>query len=147
MSCFVSPRSVLPPPLQPMSRDGVSDMFWEQPWWQQGFIDGCKERFGVEPRPLWAATQWGGRKISASSNIIFCQRCSAAASLLLAPSVPCGAIKSSSLLKAPAALCRAWAPDAPHIAFIWILWIWLIAFIWIEQQPIRCNDDHSAGCS
>ena len=71
MSCFVSPRSVLPPPLQPMSRDGVSDMFWEQPWWQQGFIDGCKERFGVEPRPLWAATQWGGRKISASSNIIF----------------------------------------------------------------------------
>ena len=54
-----------------MSRDGILDMFWEQPWWQQGYVDGCRQRFGVEPRPSWAAVQWGGRKISAASNIVF----------------------------------------------------------------------------
>lgn len=32
---------------------------------------GCIADWGVAPRPLWADNEWGGRRISAASNIVF----------------------------------------------------------------------------
>eukprot|EP00191_Tetraselmis_sp_GSL018_P002340 CAMPEP_0177602482 /NCGR_PEP_ID=MMETSP0419_2-20121207/14888_1 /TAXON_ID=582737 /ORGANISM="Tetraselmis sp., Strain GSL018" /LENGTH=322 /DNA_ID=CAMNT_0019095961 /DNA_START=1522 /DNA_END=2487 /DNA_ORIENTATION=+ len=58
--------------LMPMSRDGVRDMFWEQPWSRERFAAGCRERFGVEPIRNWAATQWGGHgALRDATNIFF----------------------------------------------------------------------------
>ncbi|KAG2446301.1 hypothetical protein HXX76_000889 [Chlamydomonas incerta] len=57
--------------LMPFSKDGESDMFWPEPFDLKASVAACQDNWGVTPRPLWATTQWGGRRISAGSNIVF----------------------------------------------------------------------------
>eukprot|EP00798_Chlamydomonas_sp_ICE-L_P010048 gene10048-7940_t len=57
--------------VMPFSRDGVNDMFWDEPWDLQATVEGCKKQWGVTPRPLWATTEWGGKDLRAASNIVF----------------------------------------------------------------------------
>lgn len=57
--------------VMPMCTDGVADMFEPQPWNFQAFSDECYNQFGVRPREDWAEIVYGGRNISAHSNIIF----------------------------------------------------------------------------
>lgn len=56
---------------QIFSKDGVHDMFWEEPFRTKDAIAQCKESWGVEPRPLWATIEWGGKRLEAASNIVF----------------------------------------------------------------------------
>ncbi|KAI9999187.1 hypothetical protein PInf_004006 [Phytophthora infestans] len=57
---------------QPQNVDGVNDMFWSIPWNFTADNENCKREWGVEIRPLWATTQYGGRKaLKAASNIVF----------------------------------------------------------------------------
>ncbi len=58
----------------PMCADGKSDMFEPSPWNLTQFARSCMKQWGVNPRPNWVLTEYGGRNISAASNIIF--RCS-----------------------------------------------------------------------
>ena len=53
----------------PTSRDGVEDMFWPQPWNATEAAEGCAERWGVRPKPLWADTTFGGKRLRAASNV------------------------------------------------------------------------------
>lgn len=55
----------------PMSRDGVRDAFWPQPWDAAAAVEECKARWGVVPRPEWATVSFGGRRIAYASNIVF----------------------------------------------------------------------------
>jgi len=58
--------------VMPSSTDGVRDMFWDEPFDMAAYSDACFARNGVCPRPLEAATRYGGLKaIRASSNIVF----------------------------------------------------------------------------
>eukprot|EP00644_Phytophthora_capsici_P000989 jgi/Phyca11/509252/fgenesh2_kg.PHYCAscaffold_43_\ len=57
---------------QPQNVDGVNDMFWPVEWNFTADNENCKSEWGVEIRPLWATTQYGGRKaLKAASNIVF----------------------------------------------------------------------------
>ncbi|KAG7401819.1 hypothetical protein PHYBOEH_010282 [Phytophthora boehmeriae] len=57
---------------QPQAVDGVNDMFWPIPWNFTADNEHCKAEWGVEIRPLWATTQYGGRKaLKVASNIVF----------------------------------------------------------------------------
>ena len=38
----------------PMARDGVKDMFWPQPFNATGYVEQCRQQWGVEPRKEWA---------------------------------------------------------------------------------------------
>ena len=40
-------------------------------WNFSDYSAGCKEEYGVTPRPFWVETLYGGKNISASSNIVF----------------------------------------------------------------------------
>merc|ERR1712045_139843 len=51
------------------TRDGISDMFLPQPQNFTVIRDYCKFNFGVEPRPEWIATEFGG--IAGATNIVF----------------------------------------------------------------------------
>lgn len=55
----------------PASRDGVHDMFWDEPFNETEARRGCKDTWGVTPRRLWAQIEWGGRRIESASNIVF----------------------------------------------------------------------------
>ncbi|GMF42991.1 unnamed protein product [Phytophthora fragariaefolia] len=56
---------------QPQSVDEAS-MFWPVPWNFTADNEKCKSEWGIEIRPLWAMTQYGGRKaLKAASNIVF----------------------------------------------------------------------------
>lgn len=57
--------------VMPMCTDGVNDMFEPEEWNFQAFSDECKAMFGVRPRADWAEVVYGGKDISAHSNIIF----------------------------------------------------------------------------
>lgn len=57
--------------VMPMCTDGINDMFEPQAWDFQAFSDECYAQFGVRPRKDWAEIVYGGRNISAHSNIIF----------------------------------------------------------------------------
>ncbi|GIL59446.1 hypothetical protein Vafri_14127, partial [Volvox africanus] len=57
--------------LMPFSKDGERDMFWEEPFDLQAAIAACNQSWGITPRPLWATTEWGGRRIASGSNIVF----------------------------------------------------------------------------
>ncbi|CAL8334015.1 unnamed protein product [Boreogadus saida] len=57
--------------VMPLCTDGVQDMFEPQAWDFQAFSDECQALFGVRPRASWAETQYGGKDLSAHSNIIF----------------------------------------------------------------------------
>ncbi|ETM36356.1 hypothetical protein L914_16917 [Phytophthora nicotianae] len=57
---------------QPQNVDGVNDMFWPVPWNFTADNENCKSEWGIDIRPLWATTQYGGRKaLKAASNIVF----------------------------------------------------------------------------
>ncbi|GMF11283.1 unnamed protein product [Phytophthora lilii] len=57
---------------QPQNVDGVNDMFWPVPWNFTADNENCKSEWGIAIRPLWATTQYGGRKaLKAASNIVF----------------------------------------------------------------------------
>ena len=45
----------------PMSRDGVRDMFFPQPWNETDAVLECERRWGVRPKTLWATTAFGGK--------------------------------------------------------------------------------------
>lgn len=55
----------------PSCSNGVTDMFEASPWDFDDFRRGCQARWGVTPRPNWILEQFGGRNITAASNIIF----------------------------------------------------------------------------
>lgn len=54
-----------------LSRDGVSDAFWAQPWDLEDFSAACQRRWGVRPRHDWAVLVYGGRQVHTASNIVF----------------------------------------------------------------------------
>ena len=56
---------------QSLSRDGVSDAFWAQPWDLEDFSAACQRRWGVRPRHDWAVLVYGGRQVHTASNIVF----------------------------------------------------------------------------
>lgn len=56
----------------PMKVDGINDMFWPAPWNRTADNESCMAQWGVEVQPMWANTQYGGRKaLKAASNIVF----------------------------------------------------------------------------
>ena len=57
--------------VMPVCSDGVNDMFESKPWNLTQIIADCHKRWNVSPRPHWIVEQYGGRNISAASNIIF----------------------------------------------------------------------------
>ncbi|KAJ1623328.1 serine carboxypeptidase S28-domain-containing protein [Pavlovales sp. CCMP2436] len=58
--------------LQPAARDGVSDMFYPQPFILADVVSGCRGRWQVEPRPDWPTINYGGWKaLEAASNLVF----------------------------------------------------------------------------
>ncbi|XP_062983931.1 lysosomal Pro-X carboxypeptidase [Elgaria multicarinata webbii] len=57
--------------VMPMCSDGVNDMFEPQKWDFHAYSEECYKTWGVRPRPSWIPTFYGGKNISAHSNIIF----------------------------------------------------------------------------
>ncbi|EDO36007.1 predicted protein, partial [Nematostella vectensis] len=57
--------------VMPMCSDGVNDMFKPVKWDFEAFAESCQGSYGVKPRQYWVEVQYGGRDISAHSNIIF----------------------------------------------------------------------------
>jgi lysosomal Pro-X carboxypeptidase len=47
-------------------------MFWPEPFNLSAALAGCWDNWKVRPHSTtWADTQWGGRQITAGSNIVF----------------------------------------------------------------------------
>ncbi|XP_007440930.1 lysosomal Pro-X carboxypeptidase [Python bivittatus] len=57
--------------VMPMCSDGINDMFEPQKWDFRTYSEDCFKTWGVRPRPSWIPTLYGGKNISAHSNIIF----------------------------------------------------------------------------
>ena len=57
--------------VMPSCSDGVDDMFERSPWIYDDYVKGCRARWGVTPRPDWILEEYGGKNITAASNIIF----------------------------------------------------------------------------
>eukprot|EP01126_Amoeba_proteus_P005876 TRINITY_DN12012_c0_g1_i3.p1 TRINITY_DN12012_c0_g1~~TRINITY_DN12012_c0_g1_i3.p1 ORF type:complete len:251 (-),score=45.25 TRINITY_DN12012_c0_g1_i3:153-809(-) len=57
--------------VMPYASNGVTDMFFPDPWNYTQFQQECYSRWKVVPRPSWAVLQWGGLDVKASSNIFF----------------------------------------------------------------------------
>ncbi|KAI9562235.1 hypothetical protein GHT06_013200 [Daphnia sinensis] len=57
--------------VMPMCGDGINDMFEAQPWNLEKYSEKCLKKWKVNPRPLMAPLNYGGRNISSSSNIVF----------------------------------------------------------------------------
>lgn len=57
--------------VMPFCSDGVGDMFEPQTWNFEAFSDDCYKQWGIRPRPKWITSMYGGKNISAASNIIF----------------------------------------------------------------------------
>lgn len=57
--------------VMPFCYDGVNDFFEPTPWNLTAFADECYKNWKVQPRPLMAPKIYGGRDISAASNIVF----------------------------------------------------------------------------
>jgi lysosomal Pro-X carboxypeptidase len=56
---------------QPFSQNGVTDMFWPSQYNLNGSIAECMRNWGVKPRPMYPAINYGGRKLQYASNIVF----------------------------------------------------------------------------
>jgi len=57
--------------VMPTCSNGVDDMFEPDPWNFTKFAAECYKTWKVVPRPRWIVEQYGGKNISAASNIIF----------------------------------------------------------------------------
>nr|XP_020663824.1 lysosomal Pro-X carboxypeptidase isoform X1 [Pogona vitticeps] len=57
--------------VMPMCSDGINDMFEPQAWDFHAYSEECFKMWGVRPRPSWIPISYGGKNISAHSNIIF----------------------------------------------------------------------------
>ena len=57
--------------VMPSCSDGVKDMFEPSPWDYPAYAKGCEKQWAVAPRPMWVITEYGGKNITAASNIIF----------------------------------------------------------------------------
>ncbi|XP_002737003.2 lysosomal Pro-X carboxypeptidase-like [Saccoglossus kowalevskii] len=57
--------------VMPSCSDGVHDMFPPNKWNFDDFVKECQNTWGVTPRADWIVTHYGGKAITASSNIIF----------------------------------------------------------------------------
>lgn len=57
--------------VMPLCADGKDDMFYPFEWDFAAYSAGCKKWWGVTPKEFWAELQYGGKKISSHSNIVF----------------------------------------------------------------------------
>jgi len=57
--------------VMPMCSDGVNDMFEPTSWNLTVYTIGCQELWHVTPRPFMVPIEYGGKDLSASSNIVF----------------------------------------------------------------------------
>lgn len=57
--------------VMPQCSDGVTDMFPAQPWDLKMLEQACMAEYGVAPQPYLVETMYGGKNISAHSNIVF----------------------------------------------------------------------------
>lgn len=57
--------------IMPECSDGVTDMLRPEPWNLTAYGEYCKATFGVTIQPHLIETVYGGKNISAHSNIIF----------------------------------------------------------------------------
>lgn len=57
--------------IMPMCSDGVSDMFRPEPWNLTAYAEDCKKTYDVTIQPDLIQTMYGGKNITAHSNIIF----------------------------------------------------------------------------
>ena len=55
----------------PFSKDGVHDMFWDQPFNVTEAVEECKNNWGVVPDVRKSVIEWGGRNILTHTNIVF----------------------------------------------------------------------------
>lgn len=57
--------------VMPMCSYGEESMFPPSNWDFNGYSQECYKQWGVVPRPSWIPIQYGGRNITAHSNIVF----------------------------------------------------------------------------
>ena len=57
--------------VMPMCSDGVNDIFENQPWDLDAYTEKCMKKWKVKPRPMMVPLIYGGKNITASSNIVF----------------------------------------------------------------------------
>ncbi|XP_053161840.1 lysosomal Pro-X carboxypeptidase isoform X2 [Hemicordylus capensis] len=57
--------------VMPMCSDGIHDMFEPQKWDIHQYSEDCFSTWKVRPRPSWVPISYGGKNISAHTNIIF----------------------------------------------------------------------------
>ncbi|XP_036367102.1 lysosomal Pro-X carboxypeptidase isoform X2 [Octopus sinensis] len=57
--------------IMPSCSDGIADMFYPTKWNFPQFSESCYAQWKVVPRPNWITTEYGGKNIQASSNIVF----------------------------------------------------------------------------
>ncbi|XP_069939974.1 lysosomal Pro-X carboxypeptidase isoform X2 [Cherax quadricarinatus] len=57
--------------VMPFCYNGVEDFFEPAPWDFKSFAQTCYQTWGVYPRPFMAVHMYGGKDISAASNIVF----------------------------------------------------------------------------
>ena len=55
----------------PQCSDGISDMLRAEPWDMAAYGKYCMKKYGVDIQPHLIETLYGGKNISAHSNIIF----------------------------------------------------------------------------
>eukprot|EP01123_Difflugia_compressa_P008868 TRINITY_DN2788_c0_g1_i2.p1 TRINITY_DN2788_c0_g1~~TRINITY_DN2788_c0_g1_i2.p1 ORF type:complete len:550 (-),score=106.09 TRINITY_DN2788_c0_g1_i2:64-1563(-) len=56
---------------QPFSSNGITDMFWSDPFNLTDVIESCQSSWGITPRPYWATINYGGKRLMGASNIVF----------------------------------------------------------------------------
>jgi len=57
--------------VMPFCSNGIDDFFEAQSWNLTSITQSCQSTYGVTPRPRWIETQYGGKDLAGSSNIIF----------------------------------------------------------------------------
>ena len=55
----------------PQWRDGVTDLGPPAAWDGPAYAAACEDTYGVTPRPGWATTEWGGRRLGALTNVVW----------------------------------------------------------------------------
>ena len=55
----------------PMSRNGIDDIYWDEPWNDTAARQACMDEWQVKPRPYWGTIQWGGKDLSTLTNVVF----------------------------------------------------------------------------